>query len=357
MFYKKTLSALCVGAALFVVHGGASADTFNLRIGSGFPSAPSPYVFEAEKFFVPEVIKQVKEKTGHTITFTEAYGGSVAKPNETLAAVETGLLDIGIWCVCFELSRVPLNNFPYWVPFGPDKAEVAIRAARKVYDEFPQLTDNLEKKHSQKLLGLAGFDNYHIGSTFEWDKLSDLKGRKVGAAGPNLPWLQGSGAVGVSTTLPEAYNALKSGIFGGFLMFPSAYNGFKFYEPAPNYKKIDLGAVAVMMMTVNTRSLNKLPKDVQKIVADVGREYELRVAKSLDVSNTQGLEKLKAVGAKITEITPAARKDWATGIKDWPNKVAKDMDKTGLPASSVLKAYIKHLKAEGWVPPVEYAVQ
>lgn len=356
MLNSKSLGGWCAAAALTLAHAGAAADTYSLRIGSGFPSAPSVFVSEVEKFYVPEVVKQVKEKTGHTITFTEAYGGSVAKPNETLAAVEAGLLDIGVLCVCFELSRMGLNNFPYWVPFGPTSAEVAIKAARKTYDEHPALTDSL-KKHSQVLLGIGGFDNYHLGSTFEWEKLSDLKGRKIGAAGPNLPWLQGSGAVGVSTTLPEAYNALKSGIFEGFLMFPSAYNGFKFYEPAPYYKQISLGAVGVIVMTMNTRSLNKLPKDVHKILLDVGREYEARVAKALDVSNAQGLEKLRAAGAKVTEISPAARKEWAMGIKDWPNKVAKDMDKKGQPASAVLKSYLKHLKAEGWTPAVEYVVQ
>lgn len=356
MFNLRVLSGLFAASAMLFNHAPVAAETFNLRVGSGFPSAPSVFVNEIEKFYVPEAIKRIKEKTGHTMVFTEAYGGTVAKPNETLSAVDTGLLDIGILCVCFELSRLSLNNFPYWVPFGPPSAEVAIRAARKVYDEHPQLTDSL-KKQNQFLLGLGGFDNYHLGSTFEWEKLSDLKGRKIGAAGPNLPWLQGSGAVGVGTTLPEAYNALKSGIFEGFLMFPSAYNGFKFYEPAPNYKQINLGAVAVMVVTMNTRSFNRLPKDVQQILVGLGREYEVRVAKALDKSNTEGLARLMAAGAKMTEISPAARKEWATGLKDWPNKVAKDMDKRGQPGSAVLKSYMRYLKAEGWTPPVEYVVQ
>lgn len=355
MRMMKTLLGWAAGLTLLTGAPYALAETYSLRVGSGFPSAPSVFVNEVEKFYVPELIKRVKEKTGHTINVTEAYGGSVAKPNETMAAVESGLLDIGIYCVCFELSRLSLNNFPYWVPFGPARAEVAIAAARKTYDQHPELTAGF-KKHRQVLLGLGGFDNYHIGSTFEWDKLSDLKGRKVGAAGPNLPWLQGSGAVGVSTTLPEAYNALKSGIFEGFVMFPSAYNGFKFYEPAPYYKQINLGAVAVIVMTINTSSLNKLPKDVQQIVVDLGREYELRVAKALDESNAQGLERLKTVGARVSELSPAARIEWANGIKDWPNKVTKELDKKSMPASAVLKTYLQNLKQEGWTPVVDYVV-
>ena len=357
MIKRWKAMAWCMGAAGMLVAGAAGAEAFKLRIGSGHPSAPTVYVNEMEKFFVPEVVKRVKERTGHAITFTEAYGGSVAKVNEIVTAVESGLLDIGGFCVCFEVPRLPLNNFPYWVPFGPGSAAAAGRATRKVYDEFPELTAALEKKHGQKLLGLGGVDNYHLGTTFAWEKLTDMKGRKIGAAGINLPWLQGSDAVGVSTTLPEAYNSLKSGVFEGIIMSPSLYLGFKFYEPAPNFKLVSLGATRIHALTMNLTSLNKLPKEVQAILIEVGREYEVRVGELLDKSNAEGLAKLRAAGTKITEISADARRAWADGLKEWPNKMAKDADKAGLPGSAVLKAYIRNLKAEGWAPPVEYPVQ
>lgn len=346
-----------VASVVFAVPFAADAESFTLRIGSGHPSAPLVYVNELEKFFVPEVVKRVKERTKHTVEFTEAYGGSIAKVNETVTAVESGLLDLGAMCFCFETSRLFAHTFPYWVPFGPTSAVPAMKAARKTYDEFPQLAQVFEQRYQQKLLGLGGYDNYHLGTTFHWDKLTDLKGRKIGAAGINLPWLQGSGAVGVSTTLPEAYNAMKSGIYDGLIMFPSSYAGFKFYEPAPHYKLVSFGAVMVNGLTISLRTWNRLPKEVQQVIAEVGREYENRQPLVLDKSNDSGLERLKGGGAKITRISDDARRAWAEGIKDWPNKMAKDGDKTGLPTSAIMKAYIKHLKAEGWKPAVEYVIQ
>lgn len=343
--------------SLIFSSSNALAENFTLRVGSGHPSAPTIYVNEIEKFFVPEVVKRVKERTTHTIQFTEAYGGSIAKVSETLAAVENGLLDIGAFCVCFELSRLPAHNFPYWVPFGPGSAAAAQRATRKVYDEFPQLAEAYEKKHNQRLLGLGGFDNYHLGTTFAWDKLSDLKGRKISGAGVNLPWLQGSGAVGVSTTLPEIYNSLKSGVFDGVIMFPSSYLGFKFHEPAPHFKLTGFGAVIVTSLTINNRTFNRLPKEVQQILVEVGREYELRQGAALDNSNKMGLEKLATAGAKLSSVSSEEQRAWADGLKAWPNKMAKDSDKAGMPGSKILQSYIKNLKAEGWTPPVEYVVQ
>lgn len=353
---KHALLAVITTGALLAAPA-SQADTYNLRIGSGHPSGPSVYVREVEKFFVPEVSKRVKERTGHTVTFTQAYGGTIAKPHETLAAVQNGLLDIGAFCYCFEVSRMFVNNFPYWVPFGPTSAVMAAKATRKVYDEFPQLSQTLDQKYGQKLLGLGGWDNYHLGTTFAWDKLSDLKGKKIGAAGPNLPWLEGSGAVGVSTTLPEAYNAMKSGIYDGIIMFPSAYAGFKFYEPATHFKLVGFGAVSVNAITINLRTWNKLPKEVQAIFAEVGREYEVREAQALDDSNAAGLEQLRKAGTKITEVSPEARRDWAEGLKGWPNKMAKEADKGGMPGSAIMKAYLRHLKEAGWKPTVDYVIQ
>jgi TRAP-type C4-dicarboxylate transport system substrate-binding protein len=357
MWNRKNMVLSVAASVLLVGQVTASADTFNLRVGSGFPSAPTVYVNVLENYFVPELIKRVKDRTGHTINVTQAHGGSVAKPNETVAAIESGLLDMGIWCVCFEASKFPLNNFPYWVPFGHPSSVAVIRATRKVYDQYPQLTESMEKRYGQKMIAIAGFDNYHLGSSFKWDKLSDLKGKKVGAAGPNLPWLQGSGAIGVSTTLPEIYNALKSGIFDGVIMFPSSYNGFKFYEPAPNLKLVSLGAVSVMLVSINVKTLNRLPKEVQAILFEVARDYEARVGVALDESNANGLARLKDAGAVITEMSVDARKSWAEGLSSWPNKMAKDMDKTGMPGSAILKSYMQYLKAEGWKPVVEYPVQ
>ena len=113
----------------------------------------------------------------------------------------------------------------------------------------------------------------------------------------------------------------------------------------------------VTAMTMNNRSFNRLPKEVQAILVEVGREYEVRQGAALDASNKAGMEKLAAAGAKISEVSADARRAWAEGIKDWPNKMAKDTDKLGLPGSNVLKAYLRHLKAEDWTGPIDFAVQ
>ena len=167
-----------------------------------------------------------------------------------------------------------------------------------MYDEVAWLTEVFENDYGQKLLGLHGWDNYHLGTTDPWDTVEDLQGVKVGGAGPNLPWLEFAGAVPVQSTLPDGYLSLQTGVYNGWLMFPSAYLGFKFYEPAPHYTLIGFGAMAVNGLTMNSRSFDRLPPEVQTIIMEVGRGYEDQAGATLNARQEAGLKGLEDVGAE-----------------------------------------------------------
>ena len=78
---KKSLFSLVSAAALAstAFMSSAMADSFTLRIGSGHPSAPTPYVRNLENVFVPNVVARVAAETDHKVKFIEAYGGKLQK--------------------------------------------------------------------------------------------------------------------------------------------------------------------------------------------------------------------------------------------------------------------------------------
>lgn len=131
----------------------ASADTFTLRIGSGHPKGPTPYVNTMSDFFAVEVKKRVAEQTEHKVEFVEAYGGAIAGVSDTLESVQQGILDIGAFCICFEPSKMFVHNFPYYLAFGPEQSSDAITAARSVYDDNPWLKDVMSDEYGQEFLG------------------------------------------------------------------------------------------------------------------------------------------------------------------------------------------------------------
>lgn len=342
-------------AALLIGTGGAGADSFTLRIGAGHPNGPSVYVTDMATFFVPQVTRRVAEETEHEVEFVEGYGGAIAGVAEVLEAVESGILDIGGMCFCFEPAKLYLHNFPYYAPFGPADSVQEMQAARATYDKVPFLTEAFGQ-YDQTLLGLHGWDNYHLGTTMAWDSVADLRGVKIAGAGPNLPWLEFAGTVPVQSTLPEGYLAMSTGVYNGWLMFPSAYLGYKYYEPAPHYTLIGFGAVGVVGLTMNTASLERLPQDVQQIIREVGAAYEARSGEQLNSAQQRGLDGLKAAGADIKTVGDQVRAEWAQSLAGFPKSRAEEADGRGLPGTEVMKAYFEAVASLGYRFPVPYSV-
>ena len=345
-----------LSAAVAITASTAFAENFTFRIGSGHPNPAAVYVADVADFFVPEVKKRA-EAAGHTVEFVEGYGGAIAGVAETLESVQNGILDIGAYCICFEPAKLFLHNFPYYTPFGPQDSAQAMTAVRATYDSVPWLTEQFDSEYGQVLLGLHGWDNYHLGTTDPWDTVEDLKGVKIGGAGPNLPWLEFAGAVPVQSTLPDGYLSLQTGVYNGWLMFPSAYLGFKFYEPSPHYTLIGFGAMPVNALTMNKRKFDSLPEDMQQILMEVGRAYEDQSGASLNGRQEGGLKGLAEVGAQIKELPEEARAGWAQSLTSFPNQQAKEADGRGMPGSEVLKTYLKAVADTGYEMPVDYVIE
>ena len=86
-------------------------------------------------------------------------------------------------------------NFDYFVPFTTTNLETNWAVKHKILNQFPELTKMLEDKYNQKFIAMQGFDDYGIGTVKQWQKASELKGVKVIAAGPNLPWVSLFGSI------------------------------------------------------------------------------------------------------------------------------------------------------------------
>ena len=340
------------------------ADTVLLRVGSGHPSKPTSYVTMMEKVLVPNIKKRVAAETNHKIKIIEAYAGKIAKVHETLEAVEKGLLDIGSYCVCFEASKLLPWNFDYFLPFTAQNLETTWAVKHKVIKKFPALTEMLEEKYNQKFLGMTGWDDYGIGTVKPWSKANDLKGVKIVAAGPNLPWVSLFGAVPVTSTLPTLYNDLATGVGEGNIIFPSAQaGGFKFYEVAPYWKVMGFGAMAVNITTINLDTLKKLPPEVAKIIIEEAKVYELAAVKDAQVRYEKGLKELVKFGKKkgindaVTYLPLDQQKIWANVIKDWPNTRAQDITKEyGIDGAALMNAYIEEIEKTGHKFPVRYKI-
>ena len=353
---RAFLTAVSASILAFAGTGAAQADNIKLRIASGHP-AVNTYVNLMQGFFVPEVTKRVKEKTQHTVDFVEGYGGSMVKVADTLEGVQSGIIDIGGYCFCFEPSNLPLHAFQVMVPFGTMDPVTSVTMARRVYDKVPYMSNVFEEKFNQKLLALIADNGYNLGTNFDWKTVADLKGQKLAGAGLNLKWLEFAGAVPVQGSLPEAYTGMQTGVYNGWIMFPSGWVNFKLYEVGKYYTEVGFGAITWHGLTVNKARWAKLPKEVQDIMQQVAREYEARTGTVNKENYPKQIEQLKANGAIIKSVPDSVRVEWANSLKGWPQDKAAELDKQGLPASQVLKLALEEAEKLGHKWPVRYQIK
>ena len=337
--------SLLISAALLSSTTLTSAEEINIRMGSGHPIGLLAYTESASEWFAPELKKRVEERTDHTINIQELHAGQVAKVTEVLEATRDGLLDIGFISLIFEPSNGYLQTFTLFLPFNSPDAKVVTEAAKATFEEFPELYTSFESEHNQVYLGGACLENYGLGTNFAWQNFSDLEGHKIAGAGTNLDWIVG--ATAVSSNLNEAYQSIQSGVYEGYLSASPWWHKFKLNEVAPFFTKTDFGAQYLNAVTINKQSWDRLPADVQEILAEMGAEWSTVTAEVCAKNDADGLDTLRSLGVEVTEISDEARADWATALQAFPNRMAGELNDRGFKGTEVLNFYMDKVEELG----------
>ena len=352
---NKLMKSAVAATAISTVAPMAMADDITLRIGSGHPPGVV-YAGLMLDYFQPELKRRIEERTDHTVNFVEGYSGSIVKVTEVLEGVQDGILDIGGFCYCFEPSSLPLHAFQVMLPFGTMDPELSLKVAQEVYDEVPYLNDVFEDKFNQVLLSRIADGGYNLGTSFPWEDLSDLKGQKIAGAGLNLNWLKLAGVSEVQSSLATAYTEMKTHVYEGWIMFPSAWVNLKLYEPGPYYTLIGFGSMTWHGLTINQDTYNELPDDFKVILHEVAADYEQQTG-SVNASEYDRLVDVLRETITVNKISPEVREAWAQSLAEWPQSLADELNAQGMPATEVLNLVLDRAEAHGYEWPVRYVIK
>jgi TRAP-type C4-dicarboxylate transport system substrate-binding protein len=338
-------------------NGTAFAKTFTLTIGAGGPADPLPFLKAVRDFWAPEVAKRVEKSTDHEIKWNFAFGGAVAKLGDEFETIESGVMDGGVVFPIFENPELFLHNFGYFAPFGTSDIELATKINLKVYDNNPWLKDVFHKKYNQKWVGTFTYESYELVTKFPVKTIEDLKNHKIAAAGPNLPWIKTVGCVPVQSNLVEAYTSLQTGVYEGWVMTPSYTWGFKLHEVAPYLTYTGFGCISAGSITINLDVWKSLPKEVQDIIEEVGREYS-HVAAKWTQAKTQIAEKdMKQKGVAFYTLPRDEKRKWLEVISGLANEKAKEADQFGQPGTQVMKYYVNEMASAGYEWPIKWVIK
>ena len=321
-------------------------ETITLRIGSGH-SESNPWITALEDYFVKNVSERVSKETNYEINWVKSYGGAVVSLGNELQGVQDGLVDIGCTILVFEASRLPLQDMVYSMPFSCSDPLIVADVIKQIYSEYPEFTETYEKDYNQKFIGIGVSDPYGFYSTKEVKSLEDVNGMKIGAAGINLSWIEGSGAVGVQTSLNDTYQNLQTNVCQATIQPTHSCVNLKVYEVAPYYLDANFNVVPFNAITVNLDTWNDLPVEIQTILAEVGEGYLEYEANYINEIHEQDLETLKEQGCTIISLSREEQKKWAASLPDIVNGLVKSLDNAGYKGAEIVTRYNEILESHG----------
>jgi TRAP-type C4-dicarboxylate transport system substrate-binding protein len=309
-----------------------------------------PWVGVMHTLVVPESNARLEAMgSEHRIRWTETYGGSLYKYENTLEAVEIGLTDMGWVGTLWELSKMPLQNVTYYAPFVTDDYQMIFEIMNELHDRVPALNDAWTAQN-QHFLGGSVLDTYHLMTNFPVDSVDDLAGRKILAPGPSASWLEGTGAVPVDGGLTTYYTQIQTGVADGVLTILTGAPPYRIHEVAPYITLVGLGGQLTGGMSINLDTWNELPEDIRAVLSELGTEYSQGVAAELGVRYARGLESMQAEGATVTELPAAEKQRWIDGLPNIAGRWVEANEARGIPAREVLGIYMDSVRRRGGMP-------
>ncbi len=339
---KKLFVTIAAVALTVVGQTAQSAETIKLIAVSGYaPTALWVSVFQSH--FIPEVDKKLAAKGNYKIEWNQAWG-TIAKPRGELDAIQHGLADIGIVQTVFHPDKLPMYSIAFVTPFTTSDIDLMTRTVNGLVAKYPQMK-TVWRKYDQVLLTvLSGVDNFQIVLKSPIEKPSDLAGRKICGAGPNLRFLEGVGAIGVASTLVDWYNNIKGGICDGTIVWPEAAANFKLYEVAPYFVNVNFGGANSMALTFNENRWQKLPAEVRSVFEEVAETYRKALAQKAMGDSATSIKTYLASGGKMIPISADERVRWANRLPNIAQEWAAGLEKNGIPGVEIVRTYMDAMK-------------
>jgi TRAP-type C4-dicarboxylate transport system substrate-binding protein len=326
----------------------ATAESYTATIAAGHPPV-FRWVRMISEVFVPTVTEKM-EAAGHSISFSEQYGGALAKVGEELEAVEAGLAEIGTCQALFDPAKLAVQNVTYYTPFVSSDPRIVGTVINDMHANLPAMTEAYAENGVVYIGAPITIDDYMLMTNFPVTSLADLDGRKIAAPGAAINWLSGTGAVGVSGNLTTYYNELKTGVYDGVIVFASAALPGKLFEVAPYITRANLGAQYAGSLCANADWWEALDPAAQEAIRAGADAAQAWYADQLEQAVTVSISKMMDAGATVQDAPEAMRLAWAQGMENAARKWADELDAQGKPASTVLNTYMDAIRAAGVTP-------
>lgn len=331
LFFVVILASFIVPC---VPNGVLAQKVISLNYANFFP-APHKHSILAEQW-----CKEIEQRTNGRVKITYFPGGTLSPAAQIYDGVVKGIADIGFSCFAYTRGKFPLTEV-IDLPIGLKNGYTATRLINEYYKKFkPKEIDEV------KVMYLHAHGPGMLHTKKPVNKLEDIKGMKIRATGLAAKIVTSLGASPVGTTMPETYDALRTGVAEGAMAPFEALQGFKWGEVI-NSSTVAYGSgySTGMFIVMNKGKWNSLSPDIQKIIMDVNEEWIEKQGRLWDEIEKEGIDFTQKRGNKIIYLTKEEDARWAAAVRPLLDEYLKTMKAKGLPGDEALKFCVDYLKA------------
>ncbi|MEN6320828.1 MAG: TRAP transporter substrate-binding protein [Syntrophaceae bacterium] len=282
--------------------------------------------------------REVEQRSGGKVRITYFPGGTLSPAVRTYENVVNGTVDIGESCFAYTRGKFPMMEF-LDLPLGYRSGAQATKLANAFYEHLrPRELDDV------KVLFLHAHGPGILHTKKPVYRLEDLRGMKIRGTGLAAKVVQTLGAVPVGTTMPETYDALRTGIVDGAMAVTEALRGWKWGEVI-NFTTQNFGSsyTTAMFVVMNKNKWNSLPHDVQQVLEEVSKEWIVRQGMVWDEIDNEGYAFTKNRGNRIITLSKEEDERWAGTVKPLLNEYVRNARNKNLPGDEALRFCLGYL--------------
>lgn len=284
---------------------------------------------------------EVEKRTGGRVKIDKFWSGSLVGGYEQLHAVKTGVIQLTWLYSGYHPDHAPLTAIALLPCINVGNPKVAIAAM----DEWMRTNKAIGAeltRNKVKYLFPYNVANHYLWSMVPLDKLSKFDGLRLRSWGLNYTLLKKWKCGLVSLPVPEVYDALERKAVDATTMYISNGVALRLHEVVKYLNVSELGHNLGCPAVMNMKTWNKLPGDIQKIIAEVNGEM---VDKCSDIAvelYDKNMKIVKEAGLVIQKFSPEEEKELFDAAKNvvWEEYVKK-VDSKGLQGTDTLKHYLQ----------------
>lgn len=271
---------------------------------------------------------EVEKRTNGKVVINTFPGSTLLGPKDMMDGVIAGTADIGNLCQAYQPGRFVLSNATA-LPLGIPNARVGSLVLWDLYQKY-----NFQPFDKVKVLTMFTTAPSNIMSKIPIRNLNDIQGVSLRASGGAAQILKIWGANQIGMPMSATPEALQKGTVQGLFSSLEVMKDFKFAELCKFVTMTDT-PIYPFAVVMNMDKWNSLPKDVQKIMDDLGREQAEWTGEYMDRIAQESVAWSKD-NQGVEFIVPSDMAQWNVKLEPIVDAWIEKKEKEGFPAKEIV---------------------